>query len=161
MAVRQLKGTVDVEAGPDDRDLIIQGLKGQLAEAQAAAAAERNKAARIEGGARGLRKLLDPFHDWLGAVYGEFDAMGVASAETDEVSALPRAQGSRWEQIKQMHSPQIGKAIDVLLAHGTMNMSQLAAALRISRGNCSGNLLPKLRSLGLIVGAKEFTLKQL
>lgn len=150
-------------SGPDDRDLIIKGLRAQLADAEESARGDRVKLAQIEGGIRELRSILLPLHSVLKDVFGEMNAMGitegVSSASTTAAAAGPG--NAKWEAIKKHHPGRLAEAIDILLAHGTMNNSQLATALHMNRNSCSTNIVPKLRQLGLIVGAREFSLKNL
>lgn len=155
--------TGKVQAGPDDRDLIIRGLRTEITEKDEELRKLRKQVSAIEEGVRQLRGLLTPFHRFLGNVFGEMDAIGVtegASIPAGRVEATTEVS-AKWDTIKKRNAPRIAEAIDILLAHGTMNMSQLAAALHIGRSNCSGNVLPKLRAQGLITGGREFRLKDL
>lgn len=114
---------------------------------------ERSKNAGIENGIRDLRRILSPLYDGLRLIFGEMDAMRVESS--------PVAGNSKWEAIKARYQGRIAEAIDVLLLHGTMNSSQLAAAMKMDRSNLSKNLLPKLSSMGLITrNGRDISLRE-
>jgi len=71
-------------------------------------------------------------------------------------------QGSKWEQIKRRLQPRLADAIDVLILQGSMSGTQLAAAMRMDRSNCSKNVVSVLLRQGLIVrNGHELSLKQL
>jgi hypothetical protein len=153
---------VDIpRSGPDDRDLIIRGLRTEITEKDEEIRKLRKQVNVIEDGVRQLRGLLNPFHQFLMNVFGEMDAIGITEGATVRAETAPSRDESKWDAIKRRQSPRLAEAIDVLLAHGTMNMSQLAAALHIGKPNCSANVLPKLRAQGLITAGREFRLKDL
>jgi hypothetical protein len=90
----------------------------------------------------------------------------VASGKMDiaEVIQPPvnvQANG-KWEAVKQGLAPRLRDAVDVFLVRGTMNNSQLAAALRIGRSNCSTNVIGELRRQGLLIkSGNDYSLKTL
>jgi hypothetical protein len=87
---------------------------------------------------------------------GEFDLDDVSSSIAS--SAAP----SKWDAIKKRLPPSLAEAVSVLALHGSMNNSQLAAALGMGRNNCSSNIVPKLKAMGLIVkNGNNFELKEL
>jgi hypothetical protein len=158
MPQRQLEGEVVPERAPDDRDLIIRGLRTQLAEAEDSSRVARMKVAQIEGGLRQLRSFLAPLHSWMKDIFGELNAMGIA--EGMPAPGTPVALNSKWDVIKSHHPGRIAEAIDILLAHGRMNTAQLAVAMKTSHGNCKDNIVKRLAALGLIVReGREFRLK--
>jgi hypothetical protein len=148
-------------SGPDDRDLIIRGLRSELAQKDEEIRRLRQQTGVIEDGVRKLRGLLNPFHVFLGNVFGEMDAIGI----TEGVGSVPSGNGlptenSKWEAVKRQNPGRIAEAIEILLHRASMNTSQLAAALHMNRSNCSANVVPKLRQLGLIVGGRDFSLNR-
>ena len=87
---------------------------------------------------------------------GEFDIEEVQS------SSPSSTQSSKWDAIKKRLPPSLAEAIGVLALHGSMNNSQLAAALGMARASCSSNIIPKLKAMGLIVkNGNNFELKEL
>ena len=77
-------------------------------------------------------------------------ASGKFDLKTPEVEVS--GGSSKWEAIRQKYAgTRTGDVIGVLMLHGPMNQSQLAAALKTSNGNMSGNIIPQIKSLGLIV----------
>ena len=90
----------------------------------------------------------------------------VASGKMD-IPDVPQSSAngqftSKWEAIKQRLAPRLREAVDVFLLRGAMNNSQLAAALRIGRSNCSNNVLGELKRQGLLVkNGNEYSLKSL
>jgi hypothetical protein len=139
----------------DNRDETISALRRQLAQMDEALRLERIKTGQVEAGARELRHVLSPLYRGLQKIFGELDEAGI-----DGNGAAPAT--SRWELIKQRNPGRIAQAIDVLLLHGTMNTSQLAAAMRMDRSNCGTNVVQKLKSMGLIVkNGNEFSLREL
>lgn len=150
MSQFQLEGNVDT------RDQEILALRNQLARLDEALRMERIKTGSVEAGARELRRILTPLFSALKQIYGEMDDMQIAD------SPAATNNNSKWEAIKSRNPGRIAEAIDVLLIHGGMTSSQLAASLKMNRSNCSGNLIPKLHSLGLAVrNGSVISLKQL
>lgn len=87
---------------------------------------------------------------------GKYDLASIQTA------AQTPATNSRWDAIKQRNPGRISEAIDVLLVHGAMNTSQLAAAMKMDRSNCGANVVPKLSKMGLLVrNGRMFSLKEL
>jgi hypothetical protein len=90
----------------------------------------------------------------------------VASGELDlddvSTSVASSAAPSKWDAIKKRLPPSLAEAVSVLALHGSMNNSQLAAALGMARKSCSSNIVPKLKAMGLIVkNGNNFELKEL
>jgi hypothetical protein len=145
----------------DDRDTIIAGLKAQLAEVREELRMERKKSAGIEPALKEIQRVTLPFYNILRAVHGELDALGITNNGASASSA-PVAHDSRWDAIKSRLSPRLREAVDVLLVHGRMNTTQLAAALKTSRGNCADNIVQKLKTMGIIIkDGRDFSLKTL
>src|ERR1035438_10215818 len=145
----------------DDRDTIIAGLKAQLAEVREELRMERKKSAGIEPALKEIQRVTLPFYNILRAVHGELDALGITNNGASASSA-PVAHDSRWDAIKSRLSPRLREAVDVLLVHGRMNTTQLAAALKTSRGNCADNIVQKLKTMGIIIkDGRAFSLKTL
>jgi hypothetical protein len=146
----------------DDRDTIIAGLKAQLSEVREELRLERKKSEGVMPALEEIQRVTLPFFNILRAVHGELDALGIASNGAAARSAATVAPDSRWDAIKSRLPPRLRDAIDVLLVHGVMSVSQLAAALKTSRQNCGDNIVKKLKSMGLIIKeGRELSLKQL
>ena len=152
------------QAGPDDRDLIIRGLRTEIADKDEQIRKLRAQVGVIEDGVRSLRGVLNPFHQFLLRVFGEMDAIGITEGVAHHPAAaigVPGVDG-RWESIKKQVPPRLAAAIDVLLVHGSMSTAQLAANLHIKHGNCKDNIVAKLAARGLLVrDGREFRLKDL
>lgn len=75
----------------------------------------------------------------------------VAAGKFDLADApvVTGAASSKWEAIKQRNPGRVAEAIDILLIHGPITTSQLAVNLKMNRTNCSGNLVPRLISMGI------------
>lgn len=89
---------------------------------------------------------------------------GLSHAAGDGTVTVPVQVQSpdKWQQIKQRLPPRLAQAIDVLLLQGSMSGTQLAAAMRMDRSNCSKNVVQILLRQGLIVrNGRELSLKQL
>jgi hypothetical protein len=134
-----------LEGHVDTRDQEIATLTRRLAQIDEALRLERIKNAAIESGVRELRHVTRPLLGALQKIHGLCDEMGVT-----EAGASPAGSNSKWAAIKQRNPGRIAEAIDTLLVHGSLNSSQLAAAMHIDRSNCSKNVIPKLVSMGLI-----------
>lgn len=140
----------------DRRDETISDLRDQLRRLDDALRQERNKSGAIEHALREMRHLTKPFYQLLRVIHGELDEAGI-DGTVSVVSANPK-----WDAIKARNPGRIAQAIDVLLIHGTMNNSQLAAAMKMNRSNCSNNVVTKLRSMGLIIkNGSELSLRPL
>lgn len=76
--------------------------------------------------------------------------------------ALSDDRSAKWSQIKNRLQPRLRDAIDVLLLQGPMSGTQLAAAMRMDRSNCSKNVVAILLRQGLIVrDGHNLSLKQI
>lgn len=100
-----------------------------------------------------LRRVLAPLYVALQQVFGQMEAIG-----GEEGLANP----SKWDTIKQRYPGRIAQAIECLELHGEMNVTQLANAMKMDRGNCGTNVVRKLAGLGLLVrNGRMFSLKDL
>lgn len=141
---------------PDQRDATIATLRDQLHRLDEALRLERNRIASVEYGVRELRHILSPLYKALQKVFDELDSMDTADGSATSTG------NSRWDAIKARNPGRIAQAIDVLLLHGSMNSSQLAAAMRMNRSNCSNNVVVKMKAMGLIVkNGNDISLRQL
>src|ERR1017187_277576 len=88
----------------------------------------------------------------------------VASGKMDIPDVPPSSANMqanpKWDAVKQSLAPRLREAVDVFLLRGTMNNSQLAAALRLGRSNCSNNVIGELKRQGLLVkSGNDYSLK--
>lgn len=111
---------------------------------------ERRKNVAIEKGVQKLRQLLSPFHQWVGVVFGEFDAMGVSGAGSGEVSdsPAPLKHSAVWDAWKGRLSPLAGRFIDALLTQ-PMTQTQLRIAAGCAKGSVPSTV-SELHRAGLI-----------
>jgi hypothetical protein len=146
----------------DDRDTIIAGLKAQLAEVREELRMERKKSDGIEPALKEIQRVTLPFYNILRAVHGELDSLGITNSGATVSASTSPAHDSRWDAIKSRLAPRLREAVDVLLVHGRMNTTQLAAALKTSRGNCADNIVQKLKTMGIIIkDGRDYSLKTL
>jgi len=89
----------------------------------------------------------------------------IASGKMDisDVSQTASSQpNGKWDAVKQRLAPRLRDAVDIFLVRGSMNNSQLAAALHLGRSNCSNNVIGALKRQGLLVkSGNDYSLKQL
>lgn len=89
----------------------------------------------------------------------------IASGKMDitEVASPANLQpNAKWDAVKQRLAPRLREAVDIFLVRGSMNNSQLAAALHLGRSNCSNNVIGALKRQGLLVkSGNDYSLKQL
>jgi hypothetical protein len=136
----------------------IERLRRHVRDLEVDLVAERHKNKAIEDGIRDLKRATWPLLNALQQIHGLIAPMGIGDPANENAGPA----SDKWTVIKQRYPGRIADAIDALLAHGSMNASQLAAALKMDRSNCSKNLVPKLAQLGLIVrNGRELTLKAL
>jgi hypothetical protein len=141
---------------PDRRDELIRDLREQNKLLEDACRRAESRVAQASHGAAELRHVLSPLYRALQKIFGELDEAGIGDSNAS-VSG-----GSKWDAIKSRNPGRIAQAIDTLLLHGTMNTSQLAAAMKMDRSNCSNNVVTKMKSMGLIVkNGNEFSLRSL
>lgn len=141
MNLLQLEGIVDM------RDQELATLRRQLAQLDEALRLERIKTGAIEAGVRKLRSSTLQLFRALQLIHGQIDETGIDA----QVANDGPAANSKWDAIKQRNPGRIAEAIDTLLVHGAMSVSQLAAAMRMDRSNCSRNVAGKLMRMGLVV----------
>lgn len=151
MPLLQLEGFVDT------RDQEIASLRRQLAQLDEALRLERIKTGAVEAGIRKLKSATSPLFHALQMIHGEIDAMGI-----DASSGTGSQGNAKWESIKQRLAPRLKEAIDIFLAQGSMNLTNLAAALKMDYSNCSKNVAGVLLRQGLLVkNGRELSLKDL
>jgi hypothetical protein len=112
----------------DELTLALQAADERGDRLEAELRAERRKNANTEKGVAELRKLLAPFYQWLGMVFGHIDAMGL-TWDGSANSSAPK-NSAVWESWKQQLGGKTGAAIDVLLLHGEMSAQQLRIHLK-------------------------------
>ena len=132
-------------------------LRQQLQRLDEALRLERIKNGALESSVRDVRDILTPLYRSLRLLFGEIDGMNLGDSTANMQSESPK-----WEAIKRRLRPKAAEAIDILMTHGAMNTSQLAAALHMNRSNVTGRVVYELNRLGLLVkNGREFSLKQL
>lgn len=149
MSIPQLHGEVEERSTPDDRDLIIKGLREQIRDLDDQARSERQKAVRIEAGVRELRDILKPLYGALQAVFGEVDAMGIADSPVSVAQNVGTTTDPRWQSFKQAYPGVAAQIIDALLVHKEMGITQVAAFLKIHYNTAQG-ALDKLSKAGAV-----------
>lgn len=130
-------------------------LRIQVRQLDEALRLERLKEEAAQAGVKELRKILNPLHKALGAVFGEMDAMQLG----DEVSS-PKSSAV-WDSWKSRLGGTSAKIIDALMLHGSMNQTQIAIATGLSRTNMP-TYIHKINKAGLIdKNGNEYSLKKL
>jgi hypothetical protein len=148
MSLPQLPGNVEVLTDPRDAETISRQ-KTRIRELEDEVEQLEKKIRNDKAAIHNLRQRLAPLYHALKQTFGDMEVVvGDDPMSAPEQSSAPN---SKWEAIKQRHGGRIAEVIDLLLIHGPMNQSQLAANLKTSGGNVSGNILPKLISMGLVV----------
>jgi len=147
-----LEGTYeDIASMPNTRDEELDSLSARVAELESSLA---------EAESRAKREAVVTVLNLLGAALRQVASGKIEMPPLDV--ATTTAPSSRWEAIKQRNPGRIAQAVDTLLVHGTMSVSNLASAMRMDRSNCSKNVVTKLRSMGLLViDGTGFKLKDL
>ena len=95
-----------------------------------------------------LRRCLTPLYQALQRVFGDMDAIAPVGDEPAATGSAANGN-SRWDAIKQRNPGRIAEAIDALLIHGPLNVSQMAAVIHIDRSNCSKNVVGKMLRMGI------------
>jgi FtsZ-binding cell division protein ZapB len=163
MAQRLLEGeyenVIDVKEGADSQALrelraenrrLDEALRGVRSELGQAKADKEN----LERSIRALRNQLSPLHRYLRALFGEMEL--AVGEESNPAVPLPAQTASvpksKWQAIRERYSnSRVGDVIEMLMLHGAMNQSQLAAALRVDPSSVSKNIMPQVKALGLVV----------
>jgi hypothetical protein len=165
MAIKQLSDgemqQAQERSGPDDRDLIIKGLRVQLADAEESSRADRIKLAQVEGGVRTLRSILAPLYSALKDVFGEMNAMGVAEVSATPGSVVPAQSNAKWESWKRRMPGRPSEIIDLLLIHESMNTKQLSAALRCDPRTTAQVIYALNKASLLTKNGNNFSLKEI
>jgi outer membrane murein-binding lipoprotein Lpp len=103
-----------------------------------------------------LRAQLSPLFQALRAVFGQMDSISTDAAP----EAAPK--NAKWDVIKQRLTPRLREAIDILQVQSRMTRTQLAAAMRMDRSNCTKNVVAILLRQGLAVDdGQGISLKEL
>jgi hypothetical protein len=153
----------------DDADALrdkVESLEQELRQARAEVIRLRATSDTATMAVTELRRQLGPLYRAFRAVFGEIElVVGKDDAAPVSATAAPPANGtqsSRWDAIKRGLPPRLAQAVDIVLLHGSMNNSQLAAAMKMDRTNCSNNVTSKLKSMGLFIkNGNIYSLKEL
>jgi hypothetical protein len=116
----------------------IYDLEEELRQAKAERAALGN-------GVANLRITLAPLYQALQMIFGHIDAMNVSQAAGTPVSASKQAV---WESWKQKLGGANARAIDILMLHGPMTVSNLRIHLSCA-ARTAQNVAQKLISTGI------------
>lgn len=163
MPLPQLNGEVEQQSGPDERELVIRGLRDHIRELEENLRVERKKAGVVEDGVREIRDILKPLYGGLQRLFGEVDAMGPSDTPVSTGRA-PVQQGSHitkaWDMWKARLGAPCAKIIEAL-GHGAMTQTQLSIATGINIKNMS-TYIYKINKAGLISkNGNEYSLKEL
>lgn len=152
---------VNLRNAPEDRAEALQRelyqRNRELNEAQKQLRQERLKTATIEAGVRELRGVLTPLYQALQHIFGEIGAMDLA----DGSPPMRAHQSTAWELWQRKLPGLPAKAIEVLLAHGELNRTQLRIQLGCATRSIT-DVVYKLNQAGLInKNGGKISLKQL
>jgi len=132
--------------GPVDLETRVRDLERHVAHIESAQAQTKRDAVII------LLNLLNAALEQVAS--GKLD---IASTEASHASS-----DARWDAIKSRLPRRHAEAVDILLLHGSMNRTQLAAAMKMDYSNCTKNVIGVLMRQGIIVSnGRDLTLKQL
>jgi hypothetical protein len=135
----------------------IVGLEQELTAARGEAVSAKQAASDAVQAIRVLRGQLEPFYTALKMVFGEISRVSAGGSPMPTASS----RDTRWESWKRKLGMRPAEIIDVLLEHGMMSTSQLAAALHrdtrtINRGIFELNKASLINKKG-----GKFSLKEL
>jgi hypothetical protein len=129
--------------------------------------AERRKNTNTEKGVAELRKLLAPFYQWLGVVFGHIDSLGISDApqtSSQPSSADPRktAVWDSWVEKLGGKESFAGKMIVALLQHGALTSKQIAIHIGTKRMQTVYETTLKVNKAGILdKNGDRFLLKEL
>jgi len=160
MSLPLLEGEVERQPGPDERDLIIRGLRDHIRELEESLRTERKLTAVAEDGLRELRHVLKPLYSGLQKVFGEFDAMGISDSQNG-AERLPAEHSKVWKSWMDKLPGMPAKFIEVMLEHGEMSVAQIRVAAHCGQQTVY-DVASKLHKLGLLnKNGGKYSLKEL
>lgn len=130
--------------------------------------AERRKNASVEKGVHHLRQLLSPFHQWMGLVFGEFEAMGIGDVTegiSQPLSSTDPRKAAVWDSwVEKLGGKDsfAGKMIVALLQHGALTSKQIAIHIGTKRMQTVYETTLKVNKAGILdKNGDRFSLKEL
>lgn len=140
MPLPQLSGQIYVDETNDGQE--IARLKRQVSQLDEALRLKRLECDQILFGVRGLQRVLEPFRKYILAVFGELDSFGLQDQDA------PSAVSSRWDHAKKQLGGKHAVFIELLQAHGTMNITNFTTLGRCAKPTAY-SILEKLTNAGI------------